>query len=67
MDGATIYRVVLGEDVQPDVWQLVLATDVWPQVQIAPTGSGKTAAVKLEWAAHRLRSPDTTPPAARAA
>ena len=26
-----------------------------------PTGSGKTAAVTLGWAAHRLRSPDETP------
>ena len=61
MDGATIYRVALGDDVQPDAWQLALATDAWPQVLIAPTGSGKTAAVTLEWAVHRLRSPDTTP------
>ena len=35
--------------------------DVWPRVLIAPTGSGKTAAVTLGWAARRLRSPDTTP------
>ena len=28
---------------------------------IAPTGSGKTAAVTLGWAAHRLRDPDNTP------
>ena len=33
----------------------------WPQVLIAPTGSGKTAAVTLGWAAHRLRAPDATP------
>ncbi len=61
MDGAIIYRVVFGEDVQPDGWQLALATDAWPRVLVAPTGSGKTAAVTLGWAAHRLRSPDTTP------
>ena len=35
--------------------------EAWPRVLIAPTGSGKTAAVTLGWAAHRLRSPDTTP------
>ena len=61
MDGATIYRVAFGEDRRPDAWQLALTTDAWPRVLIAPTGSGKTAAVTLGWAAHRLRSPDTTP------
>ena len=61
MDGATIYRVVFGEDVQPDAWQLALTRDAWPRVLIAPTGSGKTAAVTLGWAAHRLQSPDRTP------
>ena len=61
MDGATIYRVVFGEGVQPDKWQLALATDAWPRVLVAPTGSGKTAAVTLGWVAHRLRSPVTTP------
>ena len=61
MDGATIYRVVFGEDVQPDDWQLALTTDAWPRVLVAPTGSGKTAAVTLGWAAHRLRSPGSTP------
>ena len=61
MDGATIYRVALGRDLQPDAWQLALAIGAWPQVLIAPTGSGKTAAVTLGWAAHRLRGPDATP------
>ena len=61
MDGATIYRVVFGEDVQPDAWQLALTTDTWPRVLVAPTGSGKTAAVTLGWAAHRIRNPKHTP------
>ena len=61
MNGTAIYRVVFGEDVQPDDWQLALTTAAWPRVLVAPTGSGKTAAVTLGWAAHRLRSPDTTP------
>ena len=61
MDGAAIYRIALGEERSPDRWQLALTTDAWPQVLIAPTGSGKTAAVTLGWAAHRLRSPDATP------
>ena len=61
VDGVAIYRVVFGEDVQPDAWQLALASDAWPRVLIAPTGSGKTAAITLAWAAHRLRRPGTTP------
>ena len=61
VDGTTIYRVVFGEGVQPDEWQLALTTDACPRVLVAPTGSGKTAAVTLGWAAHRLRSPDRTP------
>ena len=61
VDGTTIYRVALGADKPPDEWQLALTTDAWPRVLVAPTGSGKTAAVTLGWAAHRLRSPDRTP------
>ena len=61
MNAASLYRQTLGADRQPDAWQIALTTDAWPQVLIAPTGSGKTAAVTLGWAAHRLRSPGTTP------
>ena len=61
MNAATLYRLALGADRQPDAWQAALATDAWPQVLIAPTGSGKTAAVTLGWAARRLHSPDDTP------
>ena len=61
MDGATIYRIALGEDRHPDAWQLALASDAWPRVLIAPTGSGKTAAVTLGWAARRLHNPGDTP------
>ena len=60
-DGAAIYRVAIGGEAQPDEWQQALMDEEWPQVLIAPTGSGKTAAVTLGWAAHRLRAPDTTP------
>jgi CRISPR-associated endonuclease/helicase Cas3 len=61
VDGATIYRIALGEDRHPDAWQLALASDAWPRVLIAPTGSGKTAAVPLGWAARRLHNPGDTP------
>ena len=61
MDGATLYRIALGDEAHPDPWQLALATETWPTVLVAPTGSGKTAAVTLGWAAHRLRSPEATP------
>ena len=61
LDGSAIYRVALGVEAQPDDWQRALMDEEWPQVLIAPTGAGKTAAVTLGWAAHRLRSPGTTP------
>ena len=61
MNGTAIYRIALGEDRQPDAWQLALACDAWPRVLIAPTGSGKTSAVTLGWAARRLHNPDDTP------
>ncbi|MDE0248837.1 MAG: DEAD/DEAH box helicase, partial [Gammaproteobacteria bacterium] len=61
MDANTLYRKALGETKKPDPWQLALATETWPSVLIAPTGSGKTAAVTLGWAVHRLRDPERTP------
>jgi len=61
LDETAIYRSAFGSEVQPDHWQQTLMDEAWPQVLIAPTGSGKTAAVTLGWAAHRLRSPGSTP------
>ena len=61
LDSVAIYRIALGEKAKPDDWQQALMDEEWPQVLVAPTGSGKTAAVTLGWAAHRLRSPDMTP------
>ena len=46
---------------RPDWWQRQFAMDAWPEVLVAPTGSGKTAGVTLGWVAHRMRSPTTTP------
>ena len=61
MDIADIYSLVFGEDATPDCWQRRFATDEWPDVLIAPTGSGKTAGATLGWAAHRIRAPKQTP------
>ena len=59
MDIEGIYRLALGE--KPDRWQRELADGEWPRGLIAPTGSGKTAAVTLSWALRRLHSPHVTP------
>ena len=61
LDIADLYRIALGDKKRPDSWQQDLATGAWPSVLVAPTGSGKTAAVTLGWAARRLRSPNETP------
>lgn len=61
MDIDGIYRLALGEEKRPDRWQRELARGDWPRVLVAPTGSGKTAAVTLSWMHRRLHSPDVTP------
>ena len=61
LDGSKLYNIALGSGKSPDPWQQALMDESWPQVLIAPTGSGKTAGVTLGWAAHRLRAPDVTP------
>ena len=61
MNTSEIYNLAFGRDTSPDPWQQQFATDEWPEVLIAPTGSGKTAGVTLGWAAHRLRAPKATP------
>ena len=61
MNTSDIYSLAFDRHICPDPWQRQFATDEWPEVLIAPTGSGKTAGVTLGWAAHRLRTPGTTP------
>lgn len=61
MDIEEIYRLALGEEAKPDRWQCELAHGDWPRVLVAPTGSGKTAAVTLSWVLRRLHSPNITP------
>ena len=54
------FAVAMGGNVEPFSYQRELAR-VWPKVLVAPTGSGKTAAVTLAWAARRLTFPADTP------
>ncbi len=54
-----LFTALLGE--RPFAWQRAVAQGEWPEVLIAPTGSGKTAGVTLAWAHRRLLNPDTTP------
>lgn len=61
MDIWQIYRHALGPDHYAYGWQVTLASNDWPQVLVAPTGSGKTAGVTLGWAVHRLNRPTETP------
>jgi CRISPR-associated endonuclease/helicase Cas3 len=56
-----LYSLAFDRPICPDPWQQGFATDEWPEVLTAPTGSGKTAGVTLGWAAHRLRNPEATP------
>ena len=56
-----LYRIALGEKTHPYLWQHRFAATEWPEVLIAPTGSGKTAGVTLGWAARRMRAPNSTP------
>lgn len=46
---------------EPFDWQNELADGQWPDVLIAPTGSGKTAGVTLGWMFQRLKCPEQTP------
>ncbi len=61
MNSSDLYRTVFGGAKQPYAWQQDFTTHEWPEVLIAPTGSGKTAGVTLGWVAHRLRSLGSTP------
>ena len=61
MEITELYRIAFDKDTSPDLWQRQFATDEWPEVLIAPTGSGKTAGVTLGWVAHRVRARWQTP------
>ena len=57
----SLFEIAFNKPVSPFSWQSGLAKGLWPEVLIAPTGSGKTAGVTLAWMYHRLQRPDTTP------
>lgn len=61
MNAPDLYDAVFGGEKPPYDWQVDFAEREWPEVLLAPTGSGKTAGVALGWIAHRLRSPESTP------
>ena len=46
---------------EPFDWQNKLANGQWPEVLVAPTGSGKTAGITLAWMFQRLKCPNQTP------
>ena len=56
-----VFATAFGKPTEPFDWQYALACANWPEILIAPTGSGKTAGVTLAWAYHRLREPASTP------
>ena len=60
-DFGSLFGAAFTRPASPFTWQLALAEGRWPEVLIAPTGSGKTAGVTLAWMYHRLQSPDSTP------
>ena len=61
IDFPSFFRAAFSGVKEPFSWQIKLANDPWPDVLIAPTGSGKTAGVTLSWMHHRLVRPSETP------
>ena len=58
---AQFFATAFGKNVAPFTYQRAFAEQTWPDVLIAPTGLGKTAAVVLGWAWHHV-SDEYTPP-----
>ena len=56
-----LFATAFGKACEPYAWQRRLAEGEWPEVLIAPTGSGKTVGVTLAWAHQRLLRPERTP------
>lgn len=60
LDLGDLYQTAFGRPMSLG-WQRALVDGDWPEVLIAPTGSGKTAGVTLAWAHRRLHRPEATP------
>ncbi len=58
----SFFSVALDDDVSPYSYQQALAEKDWPDVLIAPTGLGKTAAVVLAWAWKHYSADQKNPP-----
>ncbi|MXZ47823.1 MAG: CRISPR-associated helicase Cas3' [Candidatus Dadabacteria bacterium] len=58
----SLFSVALGNDIHPYSYQQELAEKDWPDVLIAPTGLGKTAAVVLSWAWKHCSTDQKKPP-----
>lgn len=58
---ALFSRALGAPEVRPYAYQRRLAEHAWPDVLIAPTGTGKTAAVVLGWLWRRITVPEDTP------
>lgn len=56
-----LFTKAFGGKLMPHPFQNRLAEEAWPDVFIAPTGLGKTAAVTLAWAYKRLTGAANTP------
>ena len=61
IDFRSLFCAAFSGSEEPFSWQMKLANGPWPEVLIAPTGSGKTAGVTLAWMYHRLIRPLQTP------
>ncbi len=55
------FSTAFGKDLSPFAYQQALAERAWPDVLIAPTGLGKTAAVVLGWAWQHITA-ESPPP-----
>ena len=60
-DFGSLFGAAFSGRASPFAWQLALAEGPWPEILIAPTGSGKTAGVTLAWMHHTLQRPTSTP------
>ena len=61
-DFRSFFSLALGNNAHPYSYQQALAERSWPDILIAPTGLGKTAAVMLSWAWKHVSEDTQKPP-----